>query len=110
MTSTSHDRALSLVESFLDDVACGRWAAAASVFDNQMRAALGPDGLMLAWQGIVSQVGAYRGRSVAGTSPVGDLVVTETALDFGEERVIARVSVDSDSAVAGFYLLPLSGR
>ena len=90
----------------LDHLDANDYAAAETLFDEQMAAAVPADRLKAVWESLPSQAGAAKGRGEASVSPQQGLQLVVVPLHYAKAELVAKVAVRADGRIAGFLIQP----
>jgi dienelactone hydrolase len=90
----------------IDRLAKGDFQAAASPFDEAMRAAAPPDKLFEVWTALQKQIGPYKRRAGVRTEKQGTYTVVFVTAEFERSTVDFKVAIDNGGKVGGFFVLP----
>jgi dienelactone hydrolase len=90
----------------IDRLAKGDFQAAASAFDDAMRAAAPPDKLSEVWTALQKQIGPYKRRVGVRTEKQGTYVVAFVTAEFERSTVDFKVAIDNGGKVGGFFVVP----
>jgi len=97
---------LRIGNAFLDDLDAGRYQEALARTTVEVQAGLADGKLQKIWEALPEQLGARKTRTpLRGESIKGAPVVTST-LVFGLMALDARIVVDEDGRISGFWLVP----
>lgn len=106
---TAHGRdACMLARSIVDDVVAERWGDVESTFGSQLRSGLTSEDLAAAWSRVNDLHGRVTGIGDSTVIQHGELHVVDTDIELGSSKLCIRLSLSSDSLLAGIYFLPRS--
>ncbi len=90
----------------IDRLAKGDFQAAASPFDEAMRAAAPPKKLSEVWTALQAQIGPYKRRVGVRTEKQGTYTVVFVTAEFERSTVDFKVAIDEGGKIGGFFVVP----
>jgi uncharacterized protein len=93
-------------EALVELLAQGDFAAAAGSFDATMKEALPALKLEQAWNGLVAQVGPYRGHLASRAERPGEHDIVHVTSRFERAVIDVRVVFDQERRIAGLFFVP----
>lgn len=92
--------------AFVQSMAKGDFEGAEADFTDQMKQAAPPAKLAEAWQGMISQFGAFQGTGDSKTVDQGGFTTVIVKADFKSQAVGIAVTFDSAQKIAGMHFVP----
>ncbi len=92
--------------AFLDKLDAGDYAAAETMLDARMAAALPVEKLKAVWESLPQQMGTPKGRGETRTASAQGMPVVVTRLEYAQGALLAQIAVDADDKIASLFFRP----
>lgn len=90
----------------LDTLDAGDYAAAESMFNEQMAAAVPADKLKAVWESLPTQAGVAKGRGEPTMQSQDGMSLVQVPLHYANAELAAKIAIDAEGRIVGFLIQP----
>ena len=105
-TTTDAAAATTLATTLLDHLDAGRFNEAEAMLTPEMLAAVPAAKLQQVWESLARDAGPAGPRGNAISTASGDMITVSIALPYAKASLVARISIDRSSRIAGLLIQP----
>ena len=106
----SSTAATSEARSFIHTVATGDFSSPQKEFTRKMQHAAPPKKLESVWHRVTGKLGTFKRIGKSQAMPYKDYKIVLVKTEFSKSSAVFKVVIDSAGKIAGFFIVPPSGR